>query len=144
MPNQRLDFRKWFDRVQPQTLQIATWLLYINGAFALVSALDGGDWIGYAVESKGFPGLLAAVGVVASCIGGGFLMANDRRLGYRLALVAGFSPFVLRFWLTLDWDGFGFIRRLTGDNTIGFIFDVALCALLLHRNSRDHQRLWFS
>lgn len=31
-----LDLRKWFDRFQPQTLQIATWLLYLNGLFALV------------------------------------------------------------------------------------------------------------
>ena len=29
-----LDWRKWFDRMQPQTLQISTMLLYLNGFFA--------------------------------------------------------------------------------------------------------------
>ena len=144
MPQHRLDFRKWFDRVQPQTLYIATWLLYINGAFALVAVLDRTNWIGYALETKGAVGLAATVVVVGSNIAGGFLMANDRRLGYRLALVAAFSPFALRIWLTSDWTGIGLYDRITGDDTIGFIFEVALCGLLLHRNSRDHQRLWFS
>jgi hypothetical protein len=32
---------------------------------------------------------------------------------------------------------------LTGNSTIGFIFDVALVALLLHPTSREHQRLWY-
>ncbi|NBY57458.1 MAG: hypothetical protein EBQ57_03865 [Actinobacteria bacterium] len=42
-----LNFRKWFDRMQPQTLQIATWLLYINGFFALADLLDGGGVLSY-------------------------------------------------------------------------------------------------
>jgi hypothetical protein len=37
-----INFKKWFDRMQPQTLQIATWLLYFDGFFALVDLLDGG------------------------------------------------------------------------------------------------------
>lgn len=144
MPNQSLDFRKWFDRVQPQTLQIATWLLYINGFFALVAFMDDTDWIGYARQTKGIVGFLVGIAVIGSNVVGGFLMANDRRLGYRLSIVAAFSPFALRIWLSLDWDGYGIIARITGRDTIGFIFEVALCALLLHTNSREHQRLWFS
>ena len=139
-----IDLRKWFDRMQPQTMQIATWLLYINGAFALINLIDGSNWIGFARESKGLIGLLVAGAVVVANAGGGLLMANDRRLGYRLAIVAAFSPFALRIWLSLDWDGYGFVDRITGNDTIGFIFEVALCALLLHPNSREHQRLWFS
>jgi len=30
-----IDWRKWFDRMQPQTLQISAMLLYLNGFFAL-------------------------------------------------------------------------------------------------------------
>lgn len=144
MANQSLDFRKWFDRVQPQTLQIATWLLYINGFFALVAFMDDTDWIGYARQTKGIIGFLVGIAVIGSNVVGGFLMANDRRLGYRLSIVAAFSPFALRIWLSLDWDGYGIVARITGRDTIGFIFEVALCALLLHTNSREHQRLWFS
>ena len=125
-------------------MQIATWLLYINGAFALINLLDGSNWIGFARESKGLLGLAVAMAVVVANVGGGLFMANDRRLGYRLAVVAAFSPFALRIWLSLDWEGYGFFDRITGNDTIGFIFEVALCALLLHPNSREHQRLWFS
>lgn len=129
--------------MQPQTLQIATWLLYINGFFALVGFLGTSDWIGWARVTKGALGSLVGVAVVASYVLGGFLMANDRRLGYRLALVAAFSPFALRIWILWDTE-FGMFDRITGNNLIGFLFDVALCALLLHTQSREHQRLWYS
>jgi len=33
----QLDPKRWFDRMFPQTLQIATWLLYLNGFFALLA-----------------------------------------------------------------------------------------------------------
>lgn len=140
---QPLDFRKWFDRIQPQTLQIATWLLYVNGFFALVGFLGSEDWIGIARSNKGILGSLVGVVVIAGYVLGGFLMANDRKLGYRLALVGAFSPFALRIWILWGYD-FGLFDMITGNNFIGFILDVALCALLLHPQSREHQRLWFS
>ena len=39
-----IDWRKWFDRMQPQTLQIAAMLLYLNGFFALISVIDTTDY----------------------------------------------------------------------------------------------------
>lgn len=129
--------------MQPQTLQIATWLLYLNGVFALIGFLGSEDWIGVARSTKGLLGTLVGLVVIAGYGLGGFLMANDRRLGYRLALVGAFSPFVLRIWILWEFD-FGLFDMITGNNLIGFLFDVALCALLLHRQSRDHQRLWYS
>lgn len=129
--------------MQPQTLQIATWLLYLNGFFAFVGFLGSSDWIGYARVDKGIFGALVGLAVIASYVLGGFLMANDRRLGFRLALVGAFSPFVLRIWIL--WGGnWGLFDMITGNSLIGFIFDVALCALLLHPQSREHQRLWYS
>jgi len=140
----RLDFRKWFDRMQPQTLQIATWLLYINAFFALVDWLgnDPGSWIGFARYRDGALGALVGLGIVVAYVAGGFLMANDRRLGWRIAVVAAFSPFLLRFWVLRDtfastWD------KLTGGRLISVMFEVALCALLLHPQSREHQRVWY-
>ena len=61
---QPLDPRKWFDRMQPQTMQIATWLLYLNGFFALIGFMDkkpdflliseitGPYWVNYLKEKK--------------------------------------------------------------------------------------------
>ena len=139
----RLDFRKWFDRFQPQTLQIATWLLYLNGFFALIDFLGERGWIGYARFDKGALGTLIGLVVVVAYVGGGFLMANDRKLGYRLALAASFSPFALRFWILWDKPGISFFDMLTGRQTLSFLFDVALCVLLLHPTSREHQRVWY-
>lgn len=141
---QPLDPRKWFDRMQPQTMQIATWLLYLNGFFALIGFMDKSDWTGIARIEKGALGSLVGLIVVASFIAGGYLMANDRRIGYRLALVAAFSPFILRIWILWSYPGWGAIDKITGNDTIGFIFEAALCALLLHPQSREHQRLWYS
>jgi hypothetical protein len=137
-----IDFRRWFDRMAPQTLQIATMLLYLNGFFALIGFMDRSDWIGYARIDKGGLGALVGLAIIVSFVGGGLLMANDRRLGYYLGLFAAFSPFLLRFWIfsgssVSTWD------RLTGGNTVSLIFDVALCALLLHPQSREHQRVWY-
>lgn len=140
---QPLDVRKWFDRMQPQTMQIATWLLYLNGFFAFIGFLGSNDWIGYARSDKGLLGTLVGLLVIAGYVLGGFLMANDRRLGYRLALIGAFSPFALRLWI-LWGRGLSPLDMITGRNLVGFLFDVALCALLLHPQSREHQRLWYS
>ena len=64
-------------------------------------------------------------------------MANSKKWGYIVAIVAAFLPFVfipfhpgsVLTWLQFD--------------IIGIMFDVALVALLLHPMSRDHQRIWF-
>lgn len=137
-----LDKRKWFDRSQPQTLQIATWLLYFNGLFGLIDLIDSGGWLAVARAAKGGLGLLVGVAIVGSCVLGGWLMANDRKLGYYLALFAAFSPFLLRFWV-LSGTPFSAWDKFYGGRMISFIFEVALCALLLHPQSRDHQRIWF-
>jgi len=123
-----LNFRKWTDRLQPQTLQIATFLLYINGFFAFISVLDKTDYLGYFRYRWGL-GILVGLFVV-------------------VAVVAAFAPFVLRYWAISDLEGLtgGSVSlwdKFTGGDTIGFIFEAALCALLLHPQSREHQRLWF-
>ena len=89
-----------------------------------------GSWVWVAKERYGI-GLLVVLVLVACHALGGLLMANDRKLGYWLALVAAFSPFVLRWW-ALRGLGYSTMDVITGGSTIGFIFDVALVALLLH------------
>ena len=146
-----IDRKKWFDRMQPQTLQIATWLLYLNGFFSLVSLFDKTGYLGYMRYRFGF-GLVLGLVVVGLHIAGGFLMANDRKLGYRLALVAAVAPFLVRFAAVRDIATSGFANislsdyltaRPLGGSIISVLFDGALVALLLHRQSRDHQRIWY-
>jgi hypothetical protein len=104
--------------------------------------MDKTDWVGYARVDKGAIGTAVGLAVVLAFVASGLLMANDRRLGYYLGLFAAFSPFLLRFWILSD-ERFDLWDRISGGNTISLIFDVALCALLLHPLSRDHQRIWY-
>ena len=89
---QNIDFKKWFDRMQPQTLQIATWLLYFDGFFALVSLIDKSGYLGYLRFQYPFGFLLGLISV-ALYASGGLLMANDLKLRYKLAVLAAASPF---------------------------------------------------
>jgi hypothetical protein len=136
-----INFKKWFDRMQPQTLQIATWLLYFDGFFALIDLLDGGGEM-YYLRLRYTGGLLIGLVVVCLYAGGGLLMANERRLGYRLSVAAAISPFVINFVAYSDV-GASLRYRLFGSGLISFAFNVALLALLLHPQSKEHQRIWF-
>jgi len=142
-----VDWRKWFDRMQPQTLQIAVMLLYLNGFFALVNVIDTNDYLGYLRSRYSFGVLLGLVVVALHALSGVF-MANDLKLGYKLAIAAAFSPFVLRFWAFTDIESrsnikVGIYDKLSGGSTLSLIFEVALCALILHPQSRSHQRIWY-
>ncbi|MFM8014685.1 MAG: hypothetical protein ACKPCO_01225 [Actinomycetota bacterium] len=136
-----LDRRKWLDRMQPQTLQIATWLLYINGFFALVELVDGGGVLHYFRVRYAF-GFFFGLAIVASYVLGGFLMANERKIGWRVAVGAAASPFVLTF-IAYTQIGASLRFRIFGGSLLSFAFDVAVLALLLHPQSREHQRIWY-
>lgn len=135
-----LDPKRWFDRMQPQTLQIATWLLYLNGLFLFIDITDMSDVLGYYRWRYGALGVLIGIVTVLGHVGGAWLMANDRRLGWRIAVAAAFAPFVLRI---IGYSGAGLVDRITGGSTINALFEAALCALLLHPHSRQHQRVWY-
>lgn len=138
----QINFKKWFDRMQPQTLQIATWLLYFDGFFGLVDLLDGGGEM-YYLRLRYPGGILIGLAIMGLYAAGGLLMANDKRLGYRLSVAAAVSPFVVNFVVYSDV-GASLRYRLFGSGIIGFAFDVALIALLLHPQSKEHQRIWFN
>lgn len=145
--------KKWFDRMQPQTLQIATWLLYFNGFFALVSLIDKTGPLGFLRYRYSF-GFLIGLVQVGLYAGGGLLMANDRKIGYKFSVAAAFSPFVVRFLavqsIAARLDSSTQINfsdyltgRIFGGSIVSLAFDVAICALLLHTQSREHQRIWY-
>jgi len=122
---------RYFDPSQPQTLQIATLLLYFEAAFGLLSLVLGGG---------GSLGLL----FIAAYGGGAYGMANEKKWGYRLATGAACVRLGLIVFLILDAGGpLGFALLPTGA-VIELIFAVALAALLLHEQSREYQRIWFS
>ena len=150
---QNIDPKKWFDRMQPQTLQIATWLLYFDGFFALVSLIDQFGYVGYLRSQYPFGSMLGIISV-ALYVFGGVLMANDLKIGYKLSVIAAASPFVLRFLavrsLAANFETQSPIGitdyltgRIFGGSIISSAFDIAVLALLLHTQSREHQRIWY-
>jgi hypothetical protein len=111
--------RKWFDSSQPQTLQIAVILLYINAVFGVIDAFGAGLYA-LPIILEGF------------C---GYWIANEKRLGYIGAIIlsAVFAAMALTFFVL--WGGFSLLLNV--------LFSVALVALLLHPMSRDYQKIWF-
>jgi hypothetical protein len=113
------DYR-WFNQSHPQTLQTAVILLYLNGVLGLLLGSYGG--------------VLVCVAMVV----GGFGVANDKKWGYGLAIVAAVLNVAYIF---LTW---GLVGALTNFNPVlSLMFGGALVALLLHPMSRNYQRIWF-
>lgn len=110
--------RKFVNQFQPQTLVIATVLLYINAVFDFITFWP--------------PFMIAAVLMAA----GGYGIANEKRWAYSLALaISVIRVAVLLIFARSDVLEFPLILTL--------MFDVALVALLLHQESREYQRIWF-
>ena len=122
-----MDERKWFDRSQPQTLQITVWLLYLNAAFGLLDILI------YGVSGRWFalPGLL-----ILAEAWGGFGIANERRIAYRFSLVC--SALFAAFWIVALVITHGSFNAL-----VSTMFSVALFVALVHPVTRSYQKIWF-
>ena len=95
---------RWINRMQPQTLVIATMLCYLDAVFGLLF--------------------------------GGFGIANEKRWGYVVAVLAA-SLQVVMLLVEAGFDVFGFPLLLN------LVFDGALVALLVHPESRKYQNIWF-
>lgn len=137
-----LDARKWFDRMQPQTVSIATILLYIDGVFALLDFVDRNDVNGYLRAHGGLHAIIT-FGFIMCFPLGGFLMANGKLLGWYVSLLAAFSPFILRAIYKLSLaDFWGWRDVIVGSSYVSLMFEIALCALLLHSMSQDYVKRW--
>jgi hypothetical protein len=108
---------RWVDRTQPQTLMMATVLMYVNAALDLLLSIGAFSVIG----------LFLIVGQV----GAGWGIANEKKWGYWL----GVALAVLLVVFTVLHLSFGSI--------VSLIFYAALLALLLHPQSRSYRRTWF-
>jgi hypothetical protein len=121
-----METRRWTNPGQPQTLQIAVFLLYFH---AVLNVLFGAVF---------HP--IGLILTVASA-GAGFGIANEKRWAYIVGVVVaafGLLPFAQAVWSD------GITRLLDLDVMIALVFPVALFALLIHPHSRDYQRIWFS
>jgi len=114
--------RRFFNNTQPQTLQIAVILLYLDAGFSLL-----------------FGGFASPVGIVliATMASGAFGIANEKRWGYALGLVGAGLNLLYPFLLGVS------LGQYLSYDPLGLMFAVALVALLLHPMSRDYQRIWF-
>ena len=108
--------RRWVNRHQPQTLVLATVLLYIEGVFNLARGAG-----------------LLAIGLGMAAAGAG--IANDRRWGWWLGVATAGLSVLAR----LTWFGYGSSMSFL----LTLVFPVALFALLVHPHSRNYQRIWF-
>lgn len=128
--------------MHPQTLSIATFLLYIDGVFAFLGFLDGNSVEGYLRRDGGVLALLTFAFILCYPLGG-FLMANGKLLGWYVSIAASFSPFAIRAMFRLGpGDMYPWREVLTGGSLVNLMFEVALCALLLHPMSSSHARRW--
>ena len=110
---------RWVDRSQPQTLMMATVVMYINAVLGIGAFLVS---------------LPLAFFLVICPVAAGWGIANEKKWGYGLGLVMAFLPFVLQLIVFHNPFAAGLITLL---------FEIALVCLLLHRQSREYQRIWF-
>lgn len=138
--------RRWLNQSQPQTLVIAVFLLYISAAFTflffnerpiyLVAACGERVFFDCAFET---PVSLLRLLLPVAGVAAGWGIANERRWAYNLGIAVAALPLVARLVFS--------IRTGTSPlnvDLIGLMFDVALFALLIHPQSREYQRIWFT
>jgi hypothetical protein len=112
--------RKWFDSSQPQTLQGAVVLAYIDAVLSVISLLLTGSIV-----------FLLLILLEVAAVG----VANERRIAYYAAV--GLSGLYLALIVLSFFAGpaFGAILSL--------LFAVVLFVLLINPQSREYQRIWF-
>jgi hypothetical protein len=132
-----METRRWTNPHQPQTLQIAVFLLYASAVLEVI--FPGGVYAGLANRVP--VGAILWFACIAALAAGAFGIANEKRWGYNLAVgVTGLG--VIELVLVLGTEGIGEIFSPTF--WLYALFPVARFALLVHPQSREHQRVWFS
>jgi hypothetical protein len=126
--------RVWVNPRQPQTLYLAQILMYFRGGIALLLLFLTGNSVALLGSASIYSAyvLLDTVGLILAANG----IANEKKWGYQLGLVAAFAPLVVVALLLFD-------TGTTNINIISVMFDVALVALLLHPMSVEYRRTWF-
>jgi hypothetical protein len=134
---------RWFNSRLPQTLVVSQFLLYIDAFWAILRFLSVSV---NSVVAFTFVGRIIAVASIGGYLYGAWGIANERRLGYQVAIAASFLPLASRIVDTFGAGGplqhLSYI--LTSGNIINVMFEYALIVVLLHSQSREHTKIWFS
>ena len=134
---------RWSNPRLPQTLVISQFLLYFDAFWAVLGFLTVA--VNRSVQFSFF-GRIIVLGSIAGYIYGAWGIANEKKVGYQVAIAASFLPIAARLVDTLSAGGplshLGYI--LIGGNLINAMFEYALIVLLLHTQSREHAKIWFS
>jgi hypothetical protein len=117
---------RWLDKTQPQTLMMATLLMYVNAGWALLGFLGSL----HSLVSSAL-GLLFLFVLIIGPLAAGWGVANERKWGYWLGVV-----------LAVVTVGY-LIYHFSFVSLFSLLFYGALVALLLHPQSRAYRRIWF-
>jgi hypothetical protein len=119
-----MDQSRWINHSQPGRLVQGTMMLYFTAAFDVLNTILSGG------SSLGIVFLLLA----AAKVGGGYGIANEKKVGYIVGTGAACAAVVVSLLLLTESPVFGLI---------GLAVDVWVASLLLHDSSRGYQRIWF-
>ncbi|MCL4448900.1 MAG: DUF2127 domain-containing protein [Actinobacteria bacterium] len=122
-----MEQKHWFNTMQPQTLQLPVILMYINAGFTL---------LGLIANRGSSVVVMLAIIIALSEVLPAWGIANDRKWGYYLGLGIT-SLYLILVIMAIVVSGMTFISILS------LMFAGAMVALLLHRESREYQRMWF-
>jgi hypothetical protein len=142
---------KFFNTAQPQTLQGAVFLLYANVLFALlfrtgrqgVFALAAYSLTRGSISFQNATriGNIVAVLDVLGSAGAAYLIANEKKIGWRLGVVVAALPIVALLILVVA--GYPARTNILDAISVSLIFDVALLVLLVHDQTRAYEKVWF-
>lgn len=113
-----METRRWINHSLPQSLGNAVLLLYIS------AAVDG--------VLGGYLFVPLGIIIVAAKVAAGYGIANEQRWGYQLGVAVAVVMIV------------GGLTGVFPGGLLALLFDAILLALLLHGQSREYQRIWFS
>jgi hypothetical protein len=116
--------RRFLNQFQPQTLVMGTMLCYLQAVFGFLFGV---------ITTSVVLALLTIIGLAV----GGYGIANEKKWGYSLAVAAAVLQVVMLLVV-------GKSEVLEFPLILSLLFDGALVALLLHPQSREYQRIWFS
>jgi glucose-6-phosphate-specific signal transduction histidine kinase len=115
---------QWVNRSQPQTLFIATIVMYINAVFGLLFG-------GVLNFSGSIIWLILGLALILAPVGAALGIANEKKWGYWLGVIlTGLTVLYI-------------VAHFVATDIITLLFYVALLALLLHPMSRNYYRTWF-
>ncbi len=82
-----------------------------------------------------------AIAVTVGSAGAGYLIANEKKVGWRLGVVVAAAPLLALTILVL----IGYPQRLSILDviSISLAFDIILLVLLLHDQTRSYEKIWF-